>query len=342
MSAPLVDLFSDTATQPTEGMLRAMCNAPLGDEQRRTDPTVAQLEERAADLLGLHCALFVPTATMANQIAIALHCRPGDEVLCHRTAHVRNYEGGGNAANSGAQTYPLEGEHGIFSAEAVLAALRVDDPHQPESRLVVVENTSNGGGGSIWPDEEFSAVVRACRRHGLALHVDGARLMNAAVARGLTPSHWSSHADSVQVCFSKGLGCPMGAILGLGTAAEGRRARRIKQRLGGALRQAGVIAGAMLYALDHNVERLAEDHARATKLAQTLAELPVELPPVETNLVYFRPTGVAARDVAEQLRRRGILVSEMSGGFLRACTHLGIDDEGLDRACSALRELLAS
>jgi threonine aldolase len=339
VSAEIVDLFSDTATQPTRAMREAMFSAPLGDEQRRSDPTVNALEERIARLVGKERAVFMPSATMANQVAIALHCAPGDEVLCHRSAHVINSEGGGLAANSGVQIMALSGERGIFDAATLLAALRIDDPHQPTSRAVVVENTSNGGGGSVWPDEAFFGVKRVCSERGLALHVDGARLFNAAVARGVEPSHWGQHADSVQVCFSKGLGCPFGAVLAVDAKHE-RQVRRIKQRLGGALRQAGVAAAAMLYALDHHVQRLADDHRRAARLAQALSQFAaIELGPVETNIVYFRYRPGNAGELAERLRRQGVLVS-IAGDRLRACTHLGISDDGLERAIRAFAEAI--
>jgi threonine aldolase len=335
----IVDLFSDTATQPTRAMKEAMLSAPLGDEQRRTDPTVRQLEERVAALVGKERAVLVPSATMANQIAVALHCSPGDELLCHRTAHVINAEGGGVAANAGVQIMPLAGERGIFDGETLRAALRIDDPHQPISRAVVVENTSNGGGGSIWPDDTFQSVVAVCRERGLILHIDGARLFNAAVARGVSPAHWGQHAQSVQVCFSKGLGCAFGAVLAVDAALE-PRVRRIKQRLGGALRQAGIVAAGMLYALDHHVERLAEDHQRAARLAAALAELPgLEVSASDTNILFLRYLRGPAAELAQRLRERGVLVYP-GGDRLRACTHLGITDRGLERAIQVFQQVL--
>jgi threonine aldolase len=342
MSEEVVDLFSDTATQPTRGMREAMITAPLGDEQRRTDPTVQKLEERMATLLGKERAVLMPSATMANQIGVALHCAPGDEVLCHRTAHVINSEGGGLAANSGVQIVALPGERGIFEADTLRSALRIDDPHQPNSRAVVVENTSNGGGGSVWPDAAFLSVAELCQERGLALHVDGARLFNAAVARGVSPAHWGRHAASVQVCFSKGLGCPFGAVLAIDATQE-RQARRIKQRLGGALRQAGMVAAAMLYALDHHVERLAEDHRRAAQLAAALGRFEaLEVPAVETNIVYFRVRQGTASELAARLKEGGVLVSHMGADRLRACTHLGISDAALARAIEVFSAVLSS
>lgn len=339
MTDEIVDLFSDTATQPTRGMREAMLSAPLGDEQRRSDPTVNRLEERIAGLLGKERAVLVPSATMANQIAIALHSIPGDEVLCHRSAHVINSEGGGLAANAGVQVLPLAGERGIFDGDTLRAALRIDDPHQPISRAVVVENTSNGGGGSVWPDAAFQSVVQVCRERGLILHIDGARLFNAAVARGVSPAHWGQHAQSVQVCFSKGLGCAFGSVLAVDAALE-PRVRRIKQRLGGALRQAGIMAAGMLYALDHHVERLAEDHQRAARLAAALAQLPgLEVSPSDTNIVFLRYLRGPGAELAERLRQHGVLVYQ-AGDRLRACTHLGITDRGLERAIDVFGQVL--
>jgi threonine aldolase len=339
----LVDLISDTATRPVPGMLEAMATAPLGDEQRGEDSTVRRLEERAAALLGQPRALFLPSATMANQIALALHAGPGDEVLCHKTAHVVNYEAGGVAVIARAQLLPLEGARGFFSADDVRAALRTDDPHHPESRCVVVENTSNGGGGGVWPDALFDGVADLCAERGLALHIDGARLLNAAVRAGVEPARWGRRATTVQMCFSKGLGCPFGAVLALPEALW-RPARRYKQRLGGALRQAGVIAGAMLYALDHHIERLADDHERAARLAAGLAQLEgIEVEPVETNLVYFRvhKERMGASELAARLLEAGVRVGATGEQRLRACTHLDVSDAGIARALAAARQILA-
>jgi threonine aldolase len=336
----VVDLYSDTATRPSAGMLQAMSRALLGDEQRGTDPTVKELERRMAELLGKERAVLVPTATMANQIALVLHTRGGDEILCHRNAHVFNNEGGGVSANTHAQILPLEGERGIFDAAAVRAAIRPDDPHQPVTRLVVVENTSNGGGGSVWPDEAFFGVVNVCKEKNLALHVDGARLFNAAVARGVAPSHWARHGSSVQICFSKGLGCPLGAVLAIDEKHEST-VRRIKQRFGGALRQAGVIAGAMLYALEHNVQRLADDHRRARALAEGLRAFPaLQLDPVETNLVYFRYPGGKTEELVAKLKAHGVLVSRVGSDRVRACTHLDVSDEDIRVALAAFGKVL--
>lgn len=334
----MIDLYSDTVTKPTPGMYAAMTSAALGDDQRGDDPTARAFEERAADVLGQPAALLLPTATMANQVAIRVGCTPASEVLCHETAHVFNFEGAGIAANSGAQVLTLAGERGAFSAETLRGALRPRDPHFPASALVVVENTSNLGGGAVWPDEQFDAVAEVCKRRQLWLHLDGARLFNAAVARGVAVKRWSSVVDSVQVCFSKGLGCAFGAVLA-GSDETIERARRVRQRMGGALRQAGVMAAAMDYALDYHVERLSEDHRRLLDLARALSAVSaLELSVPETNILYFRHDRVAAGDFAARLRERGVWVSQV-GERLRICTHLGIDDAAIRVAGRVIAEL---
>ena len=340
--AGFIDLRSDTTTKPSPGMLEAMARAPLGDEQRRDDPTVNQLQERMAEALGQEAALLFPTATMANQIAIAVQCRPADEILCHPTAHVYNYEGGGLARNAQVQVRALVGERGQFTVEQIEQNLLPNDPHFARTRLVVVENTSNAGGGSVWPLAVFESIAERCGHHGLALHLDGARLFNAAVKLGVSPAAWSARASSVQVCFSKGLGCPFGAVLA-GSRELIEAARRMKQSFGGALRQAGVIAGAMLYALDHNVERLAEDHDNARRLAaglQRLAGISVE--PVETNLVYLNlDRGDRAEAFVAALEARGVGVHHFAHGRMRACTHLDVQAADIERALTSIAETLS-
>lgn len=336
----MIDLYSDTATQPTEGMWAAMRGARLGDEQRGTDPTLLELEGRAAELLGHEAAVFVPSATMANQIAFTVHCHHGAEVLCHESAHVYHFEGGGLATNARAQVVTLPGPRGVFSGETLSAALRTDDPHFAKSRVVVVENTSNLGGGTVWALSDYEPIVAVCRERGLKLHLDGARLFNAAVAHGCSVDAWSRDADSVQVCFSKGLGCPFGAVLA-GSAEFVRRARRVKQSFGGALRQSGFIAGGILYALDHHVERLRDDHRRLTQLATNLSDYPgLEVLAPETNLLYFRSRRIANADALAALERAGVLVGAV-GPWLRACTHLGISDTDIARATRAFEAVFA-
>jgi threonine aldolase len=282
-------------------------------------------------LLGKEAALIVPSATMANQIAVMAQCRPGSEVLCHEHAHMLNFEGGGLAANAGAQGVALPGPRGVFTADDIAARRRPDDPHFALPTLVVVENTTNVGGGHVWPDAAFAGVVEACRVAGLRLHIDGARLFNAAVASGHSLSHWSRPADTVQICFSKGLGCPFGAVLA-GNAALIEQARRLRQRLGGALRQTGILAAAMHYALDHNVALLHEDHRRLRRIGEALGQDPdLELLPYETNMLYFWHRRVRADEFARGLRARGVWVSTI-GDKLRLCTHLDVDDAAVTRA----------
>lgn len=345
MPPPAVDLVSDTATRPSEGMLDAMRSAPLGDEQKGEDPTVRALEEQAAQLLGKECSLFLPTATMANQIALALLCEPGDEVICHRSAHVFNYETGGTAITARAQTHPVDGDRGIFDGETIRQHLRVDDPHLPRTRVVVVENTSNSGGGTVWPDAAYQSVAEVCDAEGIALHIDGARLMNAAVKRGVAPTHWTTRAETVQMCFSKGLGCPFGAVLAM-PQARWHRARRLKQALGGALRQAGVIASAMAYGLEHNVPLLAADHRRAQAFASAVAEQGMfTVEPCETNLVFFRvpDDGSVSADAfcREVLAQKSVRMAPAGPGRIRACFHLDVDDDGLQRAIDGVRAAVA-
>lgn len=330
----MINLFSDTATLPTPNMLRAMAEAPLGDEQRGNDPSVNRLQAVAAERLHQEAALLVPTATMANQIAMQLHA-PNSEILCHENSHVYNFEGGGAAANAGAQIRPLAGEYGVFSAETLQDHISPDDPHFAQSRLVVIENTSNQGGGSVWPDAVFQRVVEVSRAHSLRLHLDGARLFNASVRSGREVAHWSARVDSVQVCFSKGLGCPFGAVLA-GDQDFIKAARFVKQRLGGALRQAGVIAGAMLYAMENHVERLAEDHERLDKLAASLQACGhFRLWPHETNILYFQVPGQNPHAFAAKLGELGVSVSVVKDR-LRVCTHLGVSDADVEEAAQLL------
>lgn len=333
----MIDLYSDTVTRPSAGMYAAMLQAPLGDDQRGDDPTARQLEQRAAELLGQPAALILPSATMANQIAVLAQSTPGGQVLCHETAHVLNFEAGGMAANAHVQAVPLRGPRGTFELGQLRVA-RPGDPHVPPTQLVVVENTSNWAGGAIWPDAAFESVVKACKTQQLKLHLDGARLFNAAVALGRPVSYWSSQVDSVQICFSKGLGCPFGAVLA-GSQELIAKARPLRQRLGGALRQAGLLAGAMLYALDHQVQRLALDHARLDRIASALSALPaLQLTPHETNILLFRHATLPATQLAATLKERGVWVSQIFDQ-LRICTHLGVDDAAVSQAIAVLREV---
>ncbi len=336
-----VNLYSDTQTLPTAAMKAAMMAAELGDEQAGLDPTVIALCDRMARLLGKEAAVFLPSGTMCNQIAILTHCRPGDEILAHVTAHILTSEGGGGAALTGAQITGLPGEGGQYDVAALDAALRAKSRYAMPQVLVEVEQTANIGGGTVWPLEKLRAVAEWAHTHGMATHMDGARLMNAAVAAGIPAAEMARGFDSVWLDFTKGLGAPLGAVL-CGSEAFIDAAWRWKQRLGGSMRQGGICAAACLYALDHNVERLAEDHANAKRLASGLAQIPgfaVETP--ETNLVFFNPegAGITAEALSARARAKGIAFSVM-GPRGRACTHLDVDAKGVDEALSVIREIV--
>ena len=338
----VVNLFSDTQTRPTPEMREAMARAEVGDEQRFDDPTVNALQDRVAELLGKEAALFLPSGTMCNVIGLRLHLRPGgDEVILDRTAHPFRYESGGPAALSGAMMNPVDGPHGIFTADQVRAALRpAGDRYAPRSRLVSVEQTTNAGGGRVWQLEAIDAVLDVATEHGLCAHMDGARLMNAVVASGVSATDYARRFDTVWIDFSKGLGAPVGAALA-GSRELIDEAWRYKQMLGGAMRQAGIIAAAALYALDHHVDRLAEDHANARRLAEGLAELPqvsIDADAVETNIVIFEvPDALATTGV---LWERGVQVVPLDARRIRAVTHLDVDRAGIERALEQMRALL--
>jgi threonine aldolase len=341
----MIDLRSDTLTKPTAGMRRAMAEAEVGDEQKREDPTVIALEEAAADLLGHEAAVYVPTATMANQIALRLLSEPGDEVIAEANAHVFRYELGGPAVHSGLSMRPIQTSDGRFGPEDV--AERISPPgdlHAAPSRILCVENTHNGGGGRVWPLAQLQSVVGEARSHGLAVHLDGARLMNAAVASGLSAAELGRGFDTVTLCLSKGLGCPLGAVLA--TSAEREpRARRFKHMFGGAMRQAGVVAAAGLYALEHHVERLADDHANARRLAEGLAAAgwPVDVDAVESNFVLLDAgrLGMTGDEVLARLRAEGVLLSfSVAKDVLRAVTHLDVTAADIEAAIEAAARAL--
>jgi threonine aldolase len=337
----VIDLRSDTATKPTPAMREAIAAAEVGDEQLREDPTVNELERRAAQTLGHEDAVFVPTATMANEIALRVLSAPGDELIAEENAHVLIAELGGPAVFAGLMTRPLPARAGRFTPEQVRAAARRGDlGHVPTTRIVSIENTHNSSGGRVWPLPEVAAIAETCRELELSLHLDGARLFNAAVASGEEPAAIARHADTVTICFSKGLGCPLGAIVS-GSSKRMLRARRYKHQFGGAMRQAGIVAAGCLYALDNHVQRLAEDHARARRLAEALHEagVPVDLEQVETNFVQIDvgALGLQIPQAIEGLLGEGIRVSgTLLPGLLRAVTHLGITDEDIDRAIEAI------
>jgi threonine aldolase len=336
-----VNLYSDTQTLPDAAMRQAMVDAPLGDEQRRLDPTVRELEERVADLLGHEAGLFLPSGTMCNAIALRLHVRPGgDEVFLHRTAHPIGFEAGGVAELAGAVVWPLEGDGGIFSAEDFDRGVRKHlDPNAPRPRLVTIEQTTNMGGGRVWPRAEIDAVLEVAAEHGLRTHLDGARLFNASLASGESVRSYAAPFDSAWIAFSKGLGAPAGACL-VGSGDFITEARRRKRMLGGAMRQGGMVAAAGLWALDHNVERLAEDHANAKLLADGLAEIEgveIDSEAVQTNIVIFAvPDAVV---LVERLAERGIEMVQVEGR-VRAVTHMDVDRAGIERALAAVEEIL--
>jgi threonine aldolase len=343
----VIDLRSDTATKPTAGMRAAIAAAEVGDEQRREDPTVNELERRAAELLGQEETVYVPTATMANEIALRTLSEPGDELIAEENSHVLTGELGGPAIHAGLMTRPVRGTAGRFGPDEVRAMLRrTDGSHVPPTRLVSVENTHNASGGRVWPRAEIEALVATCRELDLRVHLDGARLMNAAVASGEEAAAIGRHFDAVTLCLSKGLGCPLGAIVA-SSAELAVKMRRLKHLFGGAMRQAGIVAAAGLYALDHHIDRLAEDHARARRLAEGLraAGLAVDLEQVETNFVQIDvgPLGLGPREALERLRREGVGLSGTAHPtVLRALTHLDITDEDIDRAVEAIPRALGA
>ena len=342
----MIDLYSDTRTQPSPGMRRFMADAEVGDEQADLDPTVTRLCERVADLLGKEKAVYLPSGTMCNEIAYRVHCRPGDEIILDRTAHGIIAEAGGPAALALAMLYPLDGEHGQFSAAQVKGAIRSGSRYEPRSRLISIEQTSNWGGGSVWPLAAIREIGEVAGSHGLAMHMDGARLMNAVVASGVAAREFAEPFDSLWLDFSKGLGAPVGAVLA-GSAEFIHEAWRLKQQMGGAMRQAGIIAAACLYALDHHIDRLAEDHANAKRLAEGLADLPgVVLNPdrIDTNIVFFDldQSGPSAPSVAARLLEHGVRIGAMGERRMRAVTHLDIDSDGIDQALAAMSVSLRS
>jgi len=338
-----VNLSSDTQTRPTAGMRAAMAAAEVGDEQGGSDPTVWALCDRAATLLGKEAAMFLPSGTMCNQVALATHCRPGDEVLAHESAHILTSEAGAQSAIAGILVRGLPGALGQFDVAALEAAYRPPGRYSPPQTLVEVEQTANRGGGACWSLPALNAVADWAHAHGMATHMDGARLLNAAVAMGVPAAEQAAGFDSVWLDFTKGLGAPVGAVLA-GSSAFIGAAWRWKQRLGGALRQGGVLAAACLYALDHHIDRLAEDHANARLLAGGMAQLPgISVEPVETNLVFFdtKTSGLTAAAFAARLRPHGVLVSVTDRWRARACLHLDVSTAQVEAALAAMRAALA-
>ena len=342
----MIDLRSDTQTRPSPAMREAMANADVGDEQEREDPTVLELERRTAALLGQEEAVYLPTALMGNQIALAILGRPGTELIVEQGAHIMVAELGGAAYHSRLQTRGLPGDQGRLSVEQVRATAWSDgDFWTPGASVLALENTHNTAGGTVWPLDELRAVVDAGRDLGLALHLDGARIMNAAVASGTPASELGRLFDTVTICLSKGLGCPLGALIA-GSSELMYRARIEKHRFGGAMRQAGIVAAAGLYALDHNVDRLADDHTRARRLGEAWAAagLPVDLELVQTNFVQLDVSalGLGEEEAVERIREQGVLLSRTRPGVLRAVTHLDLDDDEIEHASTAVPRALGA
>jgi threonine aldolase len=341
----MIDLRSDTQTRPTPGMREAMARAEVGDEQEREDPTVLELERRTAVLLGQAEAVYLPTATMGNQIALAILGERGTELVVEETAHIMVSELGGAAIHSGLQTRGLPGYRGRLTPQQVRASTYADGGfHTPRTSVLAVENTHNTAGGTVWPLGELREIVAVAREHGVRVHLDGARLLNAAVASGVPAAEIGGLFDTVTLCLSKGLGCPLGAVIA-GSCELMLRARLEKHRFGGAMRQVGIVAASGLYALDHNVERLADDHARARRLAEswTAAGLPVDLELVETNFVQLDvgSLGLGEEEALARVRDAGVALSRtMKPGVLRAVTHLDVDDDGVERALDAVPSAL--
>lgn len=337
-----INLISDTITRPTPGMLSAMMNAKVGDDVYKLDPTVNELEERLAAMFGMEAALFFPSGTMANQAAIKLHTNPGDQLICDKWAHVYNYEGGGVSFNSGVSCRLLDGDRGMFTAEAVVAAINPPDfYHSPLTTLVCVENTTNRGGGACWDMDELKKIRTVCDEHGLKYHLDGARLFNAIVAKKHDPKDFGQLFDTISICLSKGLGAPIGSVL-IGTKEHIAKALRVRKVLGGGMRQVGYLAAAGLYALDHHVERLQKDHDRAKEIAEVLAQSSkiAYVEPVETNIIIFNlASDINENTFIEDLKNQDVHISNMGSGKLRIVTHLDYTQEMHTRCLEILRTL---
>lgn len=338
----MIDLRSDTVTRPTPAMLKAMMSASVGDDVFGEDPEVNQLEQELAERFGKEAGLFCPSGTMTNQIAVRVHTRPGDEVIGDEGMHIYRYEGGGIMANSGCSVRFVPNDRGRFTAEAVEAAINnAADNYVARTRLVNIENSHNRGGGAVWDLKEVHRIRTVCDSHGLALHLDGARIFNAMAVDGRTSLEWGQPFDTVSICLSKGLGAPVGSVL-LGTQAHIQEARRIRKRMGGGMRQAGYLAAACRHALAHHVDRLPEDHEKAQRLANGLATMPLfaGILPVMTNIVIaeLRP-GTHAKDVLVGMAKAGIRALPFGPSTLRFVTHLDVDDEAIEQAIRAMADL---
>ena len=337
----MIDYRSDTFTKPTPGMMSAMMNAEVGDDVFREDPTVNKLESIAAEMFGKESAIYCASGTMSNQIAIKCHTLPGDEVICDKNAHVYIFEGGGIAMNSSAQVKALDGDRGRIKASQVAAAINPDDVHKARTSLVCLENTSNRGGGSCYDFNEIEDIKTVCNENNLMLHLDGARLFNALVAKGETPMQYGRVFDTISICLNKGLGCPMGSIL-LGSKEFVKKARRVRKVFGGGLRQAGFMAATGIYALEHQVQRLELDHLHARQISEALQKKAFvkSVLPVETNIIIFEvhaPTTV--KSIIEALAKKEILMHAISAKEVRVVTHLGVTEEMVRRTIAVIEKL---
>jgi threonine aldolase len=338
----IIDLRSDTVTRPTPAMRAAIQAAEVGDDVFDDDPTVNRLQEKVAALLGKEAALFVPSGTMSNQIAVKVHTQPGDELICEANCHIYNFEAGGPAVLSGVTCRTVEGDYGVLDVSQLDGLIRPDNEHLVRTRLVCLENTHNRGGGKIYPLEKIQAISSWARKNGLIMHLDGARLWNAIVATGIPGKEWARHFDTVSVCFSKGLGAPIGSALA-GPRSLIHRGRYIRKLFGGGMRQAGIAAAGALFAVENHVDRLAEDHRNARVIAGAVADTPglcLDPPEVETNLVFFKidPDLGSAQQLAAALKQRGILVHPTGPSTIRVCTHLDVSAAQAERAAETIRK----
>ena len=341
----LYDFYSDTKSIPTKAMLESIVSAPLGDEQKAEDPTTAKLEARVAKMLGKEAAVFMISGTMCNEIAVKVHCNPGDEVICDQSSHLLNFECGSPAALSGVTLHSLQGTNGIFSREDVRAGVRPISRYMPVSKMLLVEQTANLGGGAVWPLETIDAVVEEAKSHGLIAHMDGARLMNAVAKTGISPARYARDFDTVWIDFSKGLGAPCGAVIA-GSAEFCRQAWRQKQALGGAMRQSGVLAAACIYALDNHIEQQTIDNDLAASIGQRISSFPKieSMMPVDTNIIVFDVAAESptAAEIVELMQSRGVLLGAFGERRLRIVTCLNVDEQAADVLVEELSSVLGN
>ncbi len=340
----VIDLRSDTVTRPSPAMRQVMAAAEVGDDVFGEDPTVNRLQEQLAELLGKEAALFVPSGTMGNEIAVKCHTRPGDEVVCEAGCHVYNFESGAAPFLSGVQFRPIAGQRGVITVEQVEEAINPPPDHFPRTSLITVENTHNSAGGTIFPVAELERIYFLAKKRNLKLHLDGARIWNAAIAAGVSVKEYARHCDSISVCFSKGLGAPVGSAVA-GSKEFITEAHRLRKLFGGGMRQVGILAAAAIYALDHNLERLQEDHRHARWLAEALAEMPgikLDLESVQTNIVIFdiAETGRPAAEVVQKLKKNGVLVVPFGNARIRAVTHLDVSAQDIQRAVEVFKKVI--